>query len=213
MYINTLPSPSVGGKLSAMRIDLHVHSDNSSCSVMPARDILAKARGLGLDGVCITDHGSTAVLSQIREGFQPDGLLVLVGMEYTTPQGDYLVYGPVEDLLPGMDAVSLIDKVASIGGAVVAAHPYRGWRPAEPTVLGHTGLTAIEVVNGRNTDEEDAKAEAAALEVGAVRVAGSDAHSLDELAGFPTDFTMEIRSRNDLVQALRAGACRPACDS
>lgn len=179
---------------------------------MPVRDILARARRLGLDGVCITDHGSTDVLSQIREGFQPDGLLVLVGMEYTTPQGDYLVYGPAEDLLPGMDAVSLIEAVDKRGGAVVAAHPFRGWRPSEPSVLAHPKLTAIEVVNGRNTDAEDEEAEAVAKRHGAVRVAGSDAHSLDELARFPTDFSVDIRSRDDLVRALRSGACRPACD-
>ena len=76
-----------------MLIDIHVHSTVSMCSSLSPADIIENGRACGLDGVCITDHDSTAVLSQIEEGFQSNGLLVLVGMEYTTPQGDFLVFG------------------------------------------------------------------------------------------------------------------------
>lgn len=192
-----------------MLIDTHVHSDVSDCSSMPVAQILANARALGLDGVCITDHDTTDVLAQIDEGFQSDGLLVLVGMEYTTPQGDFLVYGDVESLRPGMTAGVLMDHVHSIGGAVVAAHPYRGWRPSDPSVIVSHPCSAVEVVNGRNTDAEDALAEALAGKYGLNRVSGSDAHSIDELGRFPTRFKYPVSSRNDLVHALRNGLCTP----
>ncbi|MBC16452.1 MAG: histidinol phosphatase [Desulfovibrio sp.] len=192
-----------------MLIDTHVHSDVSDCSSMPVTQILANARALGLDGVCITDHDTTDVLAQIDEGFQSDGLLVLVGMEYTTPQGDFLVYGDVESLHPGMAAGALIDHVNSMGGAVVAAHPYRGWRPSDPSTIISHPPTAVEVVNGRNTEAEDTLAEALAAKHGFVRVSGSDAHSLDELGRFPIQFTRSISCRNDLVEALRSGHCAP----
>lgn len=195
---------------SAMRIDLHVHSAVSACSVLSVRDILDRAKSLGLDGVCITDHDSTDVLSQIKEGFQPDGLLVLVGMEYTTPQGHFVVHGPVEALAPGMDLATLVDAVNLSGGAVVAAHPYRGWLASDPSVFSCSGLAAIEVVNGRNTEEENRRAEISALKAGFNRVAGSDAHSIEELGRCPTDFSVPITSRDDLVRALKRGLCEPA---
>lgn len=193
-----------------MLIDIHVHSDHSPCSVMPITEILSQAKSLGLDGVCITDHDSTEVLSQIEEGFQPDGLLVLVGMEYATPQGDFLVFGDVESLDAGMDGPSLLTTVEGIGGAVVAAHPFRSWRPSDVSVLTKYPLAAIEVVNGRNTDAEDAMAHRLAREVSVTRVSGSDAHSLDELGRFPTRFSGPISDRSDLVNALRQGLCEPA---
>lgn len=192
-----------------MLIDIHVHSDNSQCSVMPIREIVARAKSLGLDGVCITDHDSLAVLSQIDEGFQPNGVLVLVGMEYTTPQGDFLVYGDVESLSSGLEAPALFEAVDEMGGAVVAAHPFRGWRPSDASLLGHPLLAAIETANGRNTDGEDEQAQGAAAKHGKACTAGSDAHDYDELGQFPTEFSVEIRSRDDLALALKNGQCSP----
>ncbi|CCH50452.1 PHP-associated domain-containing protein [Pseudodesulfovibrio piezophilus] len=199
----------IRGHYLKMLIDIHVHSDNSSCSVMPASEIVARARSLGLDGVCITDHDTTAVLSQIQEGFQPDGLLVLVGMEYSTDEGDFLVYGDVESLVPGMDGRALLTSVIETGGAVVAAHPFRGWRPSDTGLFQSYPPSAIEVVNGRNTEAEDAQALELACHLALAHVSGSDAHRFDELGRFPTRFTCPISDRVDLVNALRQGMCRP----
>lgn len=193
-----------------MLIDIHVHSDHSACSVMPLEDILANGLRLGLDGVCITDHDTSRVLAQIEEGFQPDGLLVLVGMEYTTPQGDFLIFGDVHDLPGGMDLAGLTAAVLPDGGAVVAAHPFRGWRPSDASVIERHPCSAIEVVNGRNTDTENRLAARLADRLGMPAVAGSDAHSLDELGRFPTRFTTPIRNMRDLTRALNQGECEPA---
>ena len=197
------------GQNRNMLIDLHVHSAVSSCSRLSVRDIIEKGRACGLDGVCITDHDTMAVLSQITEGFQSDGLLVLVGMEYATPQGDYLVFGDVEGLGPNLSGLELFSAVEGVGGAVIAAHPFRGWRPSDVSVL-ERGRPVIEVDNGRNTDPENAMAGALARKLDLVSVAGSDAHTLNELGRFPTNFTVPVRSRADLIRALKAGHCAPA---
>ena len=34
----------------------------------------------------------------VTEGMQPDGLMVIIGMEYATPQGDFLIFGPFQRL-------------------------------------------------------------------------------------------------------------------
>lgn len=193
-----------------MLIDLHVHSDVSSCSVLSVSEILAHARERGLDGVCITDHDTTDVLSQIDEGFQSDGLLVLVALEYATPQGDFLIFGDVSNLSLGLSYVQLRSVIQKRGGAIVAAHPFRGWRPTDPLILKRYLPTVVEAVNGRNTDAEDAQALQLANKLGLPCSGGSDAHTLDELGRFPTHFSVSISSMDDLVAALKAGQCEPA---
>lgn len=192
-----------------MLIDIHVHSDISPCSGLSVADIVGNSMRLGLDGVCITDHDTTRVLSQIEEGFQPDGLLVMVGMEYTTPQGDFLVFGSIHDLPKKMDLAQLIPAVGKVGGAVVAAHPFRGWRLSDSSAIEQYPCSAIEVVNGRNTDTENRLASDLADRLGLPAVAGSDAHTMGELGRYPTKFTTPIRSVHDLARALNAGQCRP----
>ena len=194
----------------SMLIDLHVHSTHSACSNLSPGDIISKARSRGLDGVCITDHDSTAVLSQISEGFQPDGLLILVGMEYTTPQGDFLIFGNVEGIPVRLDAPALLASVQQLGGAAIAAHPYRGWRPTDITIFEKSLCALVEVKNGRNNPFEDGLAATLALNYGLISVAGSDAHSLAELGAYPTRFTVPIANRDDLVRALNQGCCEPA---
>lgn len=195
---------------NGMLIDLHVHTTISSCSSLSVEEILSQARFRGLDGVCITDHDSTGVLSQISEGFQSDGLLVLVGMEYTTPQGDFLVFGNIENLPVGRDAQWLLPEVARLGGAAVAAHPFRGWRPTDTQLFEQSRCPLVEVVNGRNTQFENDKASFLAQKHDLTCVAGSDAHTLAELGTFPTRFTAPVANREDLVCALNHGQCRPA---
>lgn len=177
---------------------------------MAPSEILAHARAKGLDGVCFTDHNTTNVLAQITEGFQPDGLFVAVGMEYSTPQGDFLVFGDVETLPDGLDGEALLLRIRDLNGAAVAAHPFRAGRPVDPAVF-ETGLCGlIEVENGRNSPEENERALSLSLHRRLIQVAGSDAHRLDELGRYPTEFTVPIRSREDLVHALNNGLCRPA---
>lgn len=193
-----------------MLIDLHVHSTCSPCSILKPSEILANARSVGLDAVCITDHDTMSILTQCREGFQPDGLLVIVGMEYTTGQGDYLLFGDIRSIPLGLSAAALLPAVRDLGGAAVSAHPCRTWRPADPTVF-ELGLCSIaEAENGRNTDAENGLAQSLIAGHGMTAVAGSDAHSLEELGRCPTRFTVPVNSTRDLIDALNKGLCRPS---
>ncbi len=108
-----------------MLFDLHVHTTVSPCSKLHVGDILKHARTFGLDGVCITDHGTMEAGQHFKEGIQEDGLCVLLGMEYSTLSGDFLLFGPFEELLPGFSDTELLEIVEQAGGVAVAAHPFR----------------------------------------------------------------------------------------
>ncbi len=63
-----------------MRIDLHVHSNNSDGAFPPA-DVARIAREAGLDAIALTDHDSMAGISAAREAGEPVGLTVYDGCE------------------------------------------------------------------------------------------------------------------------------------
>jgi len=192
-----------------MIFDLHVHTDISDCSVLTLEDILNNAGLQGLDGVCITDHGSMDVRNRLQEGVQPNGLCVLFGSEYETPDGDFLVFGPFEELEPGLPAARLLATVVQQGGAAVAAHPFRGERPVSQWLVEEGLCRIVETVNGRNTPEENLKVRHWRTKYRFAECGGSDAHSLGELGRAATRFSVPVRTRPELVRALSTGLCRP----
>lgn len=188
-----------------MRFDLHVHTDISSCSALRIEEILRHARQRGLDGVCITDHESVAVKNRVAEGVQSDGLCLIFGMEYTTADGDFLLFGPVENLPFGLEAEELLSRFASLGGIAVAAHPFRAERPVSEFVVRSGLCTTIEGINGRNRELENLRSNTWLDRYGVKLVGGSDAHSLAELGRVVTRIATRVRNREEFVHALASG--------
>lgn len=197
-----------------MLFDIHVHTTLSACSCLTLNEILENAGRLGLQGVCITDHQTMAVRRRLREGVQPNGLCVLFGMEYSTPQGDFLLFGPHDNLPAGLSAGELMRLVRQSAGVAVAAHPCRLSRPLDERLLRSGYRPIIETLNGRSTAAENAAAADLAARHGLTTTCGgSDAHALQELGRFTTRFSAPIRSRSDLIQALQGGKGRPVAMS
>jgi predicted metal-dependent phosphoesterase TrpH len=194
--------------MAVMLFDLHVHTSFSPCGHMHIEEVIARAGLQGLDGVCITDHHTMEIRHVLAEGIQENGLCVLFGMEYSTPQGDFLLFGPFEELAPNLSADRLLTMVRDQGGAAVAAHPFRKARPVDEGVVRNGLCHAVEVINGRNTPAENA-AVANWWHYGLSPCGGSDAHTTDELGTFATRFLTPVRTRGDLIQALQQGLCRP----
>lgn len=193
-----------------MRFDLHIHTELSPCSTLNLSDILREGRRRGLDGVCITDHGTTGVRHHVVEGMQDDGLCVLIGTEYDTPDGDFLLFGPLLEPPPGLPARDVLRQVERAGGVAVAAHPCRGDRPVEEALLREGWCRVVELLNGRSTPSENRGVQQLLTRYPLVGCGGSDAHSLGELGRVVTRFDVPVRSQEDLVRALVGGLCRPA---
>jgi len=190
-----------------MRFDLHVHSSISPCSRLSLDEILHLAGSRGLDGVCITDHDSMEARHWIEDGLQANGLCIIIGQEYTTPQGDFLLFGPYECLPCGWSATRLLNHVRSTGGAAIAAHPFRLQRPVAEDILRSDLCQIVEKVNGRNTPRENDLASTWLERFPIYPVGGSDAHTLDELGRVPVWIDRPVLSRSDLIQALLTPAC------
>ncbi len=192
-----------------MIFDLHVHTTHSSCSGLSLAEILRHARLLGLDGVCVTDHNTLSARNEISEGVQNDGLCIIFGMEYDTPEGDFLIFGSCDNLKPGMKAREMLALVARQGGVAVAAHPCRNDRAVDPSLWKEGLCRIVESINGRNRRQENRRIQQIAVRYGLVQCGGSDAHHLSELGKSATHFNYPVRNCQDLVKALQEGACHP----
>ena len=169
---------------------------------------MSRAQALGLDGVCITDHGTMSAAQAVAQGPRAGGVCLLVGMEYATPEGDFLLFGPFENLRPGLRAVPLLQLVKRSGGVAVAAHPFRARRPVQALVLQEGLCSVVETVNGRNSDCENRLVAGWRRSYAFSECGGSDAHTLGEVGSAVTRFSVPVRSRHDLINALRQGLCR-----
>jgi predicted metal-dependent phosphoesterase TrpH len=192
-----------------MLIDMHVHTTMSACSRLTLAEVLAHSRRRGLDGVCITDHGSMAAAHSLREGRQPDGLHVFFGLEYATPEGDFLVFGPFEELSRHLSARRLLDQVAAAGGVAIAAHPFRRSRPVREYLVREGRCRIVESVNGRNRSAENKAVDGWRRRFDFTECAGSDAHCLAELGRVRTRFQERVETRAQLVRALQRGVYAP----
>ncbi|HLE10498.1 MAG: hypothetical protein A2504_14465 [Bdellovibrionales bacterium RIFOXYD12_FULL_39_22] len=192
-----------------MKIDLHVHTKISRCSNLPWEDILNNAKLHGLDGVCITDHHSMEIKNYISEGILENGLCVIFGMEYSTDDGDFLVFGPYENLPMGLSAEKLLKHINQSGGVAIVAHPFRASRPASERVVASGLCKIVEAINGGNRVEENDAVKKWKERYDIKLTGGSDAHALVEMGRAATIFDDPISSRQELILALKNGNYRP----
>jgi len=192
-----------------MIFDLHVHTTHSPCSSLRLAEILSEAKSRGLDGIAITDHNCMDVRYKIPEGVQESGLCLLVGMEYDTPEGDFLLFGPFEDLKPGLSARELLHLIEDRQGVAIGAHPCREGRSLSHEILDLSACRIIEGLNGRNSDAENRGVDELIKRYPLYQCGGSDAHSLQELGRTATCFEHKITNRQELIAALKTGHYRP----
>lgn len=202
-------------------IDLHVHSYPASpCSSISIQQIIKEARGVGLDGICLTDHNHLWDQGEVEAMRQEHGFLILRGNEITTDQGDVLVFGLEEDILGVIKLEELREKVLRADGFMIAAHPFRGFLTFG---IGFLGLTpekamerplfkrvdALEVLNSKVSDNENSFSARVAQGLRLPVTGGSDAHSAGEVGLYATRFPRRINNERDLVEALKAGGYSP----
>ena len=200
-----------------MRIDLHIHtSPLSACSYIDPQDLIQEARRLQLDGICLTEHQVVWDPDEVDKLAAEAGIRIFRGNEFTTNQGDILVFGFYEDIKELLIIQELREKVTAAGGYMVVAHPFRGFKTFG---IGQLQLTveqackrkvlefvdAVEVGNGKLSPEENNMACKVAEKLGLPGTGGSDAHRVDEIGTWVTVFEKEIESEIELVQELHAG--------
>lgn len=202
-------------------LDLHVHTSPASpCSSADVDLLIREAKRVGLDGVCLTDHNHVWTRHEIEALSRKHAFLVLRGNEITTNQGDMITFGLEEEIQGIIKLEDLRRKVLQAGGFMIVAHPFRGFLLFG---TGHLGMTpekamerplfrsvdAVEVLNGKVTERENATASEVAAGLGLPVTGGSDAHEVSEVGLCATRFFCAITNEEQLLEALKTGNYSP----
>jgi predicted metal-dependent phosphoesterase TrpH len=200
-----------------MIIDLHVHTfPKSPCSNIRPEELIQEAKRIGLNGFCLTEHQVLWNWDDVVQLAGDNGIRIFRGNEITTAQGDVLVFGMDQDIQGILTIQELHQIVKSVGGFSIAAHPFRGFKVFGVGQLGMSldqagkkkilqFVDAVEIRNGRVTENENQVAEQVAEKLQLLKTAGSDTHEIWTLGTWVTIFEKDFESEEDLLNELKAG--------
>ena len=208
--IYCLLASDFGGML--MIIDTHVHENKySSDSFIDFKKSIELAKLLGLDGICFTNHDNNLLKNEIGESVKINDILVIVGAEVLTYEGDILVFGLKDIPKEMVSAEELLTLVKKHNGAAVAAHPFRNNNRGMGENMRKVSslLTGIESFNGSTYPHHNLQSYALATELNIPSLGASDAHKLEKLGQFATKFYDTIRDHKDFIEALKTADFHP----
>ena len=186
-----------------LKLDLHIQSEYSPDGSMPLKDIVARAKAVGLRGVAICDHD--AVMRDVPEF---EDFIVIPGIEISTEYGHLLglfVTEPINDkhFFPAVDAIH------KAGGLAVLAHPFEHSTDSGRIAPIVQFIDGIEVWNGRaerNIRNANSLAETFAAEHDLRRFASSDAHVPGEIGNGVTTIDVPEMTLSAVKSALLSGS-------
>lgn len=201
-----------------MWIDTHCHTKYSYDNWLEPLDLIRRAKALGLDGVCITEHYSYEASEPVEHIGREEGLLILRGVEVATDKGHLLAYGVEDDgwNIWGRDSYlpleEVIARVNELGGICAPAHPFRnvGLASLMEGLLELKDIAAVESHNGVNAESDNDLAIRASTHLGLPTLGGSDCHKTVAVGRCATEFLQPVHDMASFIAAVKAGACRGA---
>lgn len=170
------------------RIDLHSHTYVSPDSKTQPRDLIERARMVGLARLAVTDHNTIAGALEAH-ALAPD--LIIVGEEIEVDSGgEVIAYYVTEEVPRGLSIEETLVRLRRQGAVISVSHPLDSLRGSalglKRTLAIIDQLDALEVFNARCLRAGDnRRAQALARDHGKLMTAGSDAHTLGEVgAGY-----------------------------
>jgi predicted metal-dependent phosphoesterase TrpH len=193
-----------------LRIDPHVHSEDSYDADEPVERLLDRAAASGLDGIVVTDHDAIRESCRAAALAADYGLVGVPGVEVSTADGHLLAIGV--DRRPSRDEPlsETVDRVHDLGGAAIVPHPFqRARHGARGDVVVGAGPDALEVYNAHTlTGLRNTQTGAFARAHGLPGVGGSDAHSASLVGRAYTELRVREPTVQGVVDAIRAGRTR-----
>jgi predicted metal-dependent phosphoesterase TrpH len=193
-------------------VDLHCHTSASFDSLASPRSIVAAAARRGLTHLAITDHDRIEGALEAADA-APAGLMILVGEEIRTRDGDLIAVFLSRAVPPGMSAAETIAAVREQGGLVGIPHPFDRFRGSISKGEALRNLEAlaatvdwVESWNARLiVGDGNARAAELAIAAGVPGVAVSDAHTTLEVGVASTALRGDPSSADGMRAALAAG--------
>jgi predicted metal-dependent phosphoesterase TrpH len=187
-----------------IQADLHIHTTYSSDSTITPKTLVEQlVAHNSIKVAAVTDHDTTEGLSVTRQlaSAYPD-ILIIPGVEISTPQGDLLVLGTEETPPQPWTAEGVVDFARDTNCVSVVAHPYREYGMGD--LARNYKVDAIEVLNGVSSPSANKMAQELAKLMGLPGLAGSDAHQPSELYTVYTEVQASL-DIDEILKALKKG--------
>jgi predicted metal-dependent phosphoesterase TrpH len=195
-----------------MILDMHVHSTlgeggHARPSEYAKRVNYLRENGYDVDGFVLTEHNKFGKNGFHEEFKSKYDVTVFSGVEVTTNLGHILVFGVKDNSFRRshyLDSQKLIDWANNHNCVAVPAHPFSiNTRSKWSTELARIrGVYVIEGLNGALSIEENKNALDYAKQNKLRTIGGSDAHRLRQFGRCLTEFSVEIATIDDLLDAL-----------
>ena len=209
-----------------MKIDLHNHTSyGSACSYMEPDQCVERAKAIGLDGICITEHDQIWSVDALERLKKKHDFLVIGGVEVSTDSGEILAFGLHESVLNVATALDLRERVDEVGGVMILAHPFR-YQPdlvsaySSSKSNGDSGnelienvcrepvfklVDSLEVYNGHSGFGEVEFSRLVADQLQMKGTGGSDSHGTPEIGSCYCLFEDEIKNESDFLAGIKDG--------
>lgn len=201
---------SIHNKLmKRLKIDLHIHTNHSKDGKMSPEDLVRKAKNMGFDAIAVTDHGTikgAVETERIAKRIAKD-MIVIVGQEVNTDNGEILAYGIREDIKEEEDIVKTCKEIKQKNGFLIIPHPFDPMRKGAGKRIAEVMeyADAVEGFNERTiVSRFNDKSMAFVRENGVSAVAGSDAHFLEEF-GKTYMLIDSKKETKDILEAIKEG--------
>ncbi|MEK9500770.1 dephospho-CoA kinase [Gaopeijia maritima] len=189
-----------------MRLDLHMHTRASWDCLSDPEKVLAHARRRGVERIAITDHNELWLAAEMAER-HPES--VIAGEEVKTAEGIDVIGLYLTEVIPkGTPAVETCRRIREQGGIAYLPHPYARGKGGGGRMADELAALCevVEVFNARlHPGRLNHPAPDLATRHGCLRGAGSDAHTVGEVAGAWVEVPVHPNTPDGLRRALARG--------
>jgi predicted metal-dependent phosphoesterase TrpH len=187
-----------------LRLDLHLHSTYSPDSRLPLEAAIERLGPQGLNGFALTDHNTVAGHEALRTlAVKFPQYRFIPGIEVSTQDGHVLALGLAEVPPLHRPAAETVEWIEAHGGVAVPAHPARWSHGIGRRIADSLKVSALETVNGHNSELANAQAAVIAARRTLGETGGSDAHDAAGVGRAYTVFPEGVETVDQMLEELR----------
>lgn len=185
-----------------MKIDLHVHTNNSNDGIHDLKTIIKQAKKVGLKAIAITDHNKLLSFKKAKDLTKQYNILVIPGIEIGKIRFlNHLLALNIQNVPTYDNIIDILDFIIDNGGVSIAPHPF--------SKIGFHDYScyqfnAVEAINGINwLCNLRYKSQSKIPET-----ANSDAHAAYMLGYTWTEIEF-AETVEQVLENVRKGLCKP----
>ena len=212
-----------------MKLDPHIHSCYSGDARSSPKDIVKKAKSIGLDMIAISDHDSVKGSKIAIELSQDmDDFLVIPSIEISSNKGHIIGFGVKTAIPKDFSPEETVEMIHDEGGIAIIPHPFSFYRNGllsnktsiffdDKKIIDKlivfdeipkkSSIEGIEVLNARHVfGYSNFKAKKLSEKYDLAKIGASDSHFLESIGNCYTEFSSldSNPTVDDVIEAIKS---------